>query len=155
MRGYRIVDEPQPGALQRLAVNPLWPLFGYMFGGSLLAWLWFGVNGQAVGSPTRRRELFLIAVGFAGTVVLALVLGYAVQAAWITKSDMWWGLLIITLWKLGVTYWLYALQARTFELFQYFGGQAHSGVWVVAAAYFLRPGIAGLVPHGLWALVVI
>jgi hypothetical protein len=154
MLSYRIVDEPQPGALQQLAVDPVWPLFAYMFGGSLLAWLWFAINGQAMGSPTRKRELLLIAIGLGGTLLLVLAVGWAFRAGWIVQRQGWIALLAVTLWKLGISYWLYSLQSRTFDLYRYFGGRAKNGIWVVIAAYFVRPGLSALLPHGLWALVV-
>jgi len=42
--GYRIADEPRPGALSQLAVNPLWPLLAVMLGGTWIAWPWFALN---------------------------------------------------------------------------------------------------------------
>ena len=70
---YRIVDEPAPSALGRLAVNPFWIVLAGMFGPALvgafvpepdvLVLLWFGLNSFAVGSPTRRGELLWIALG--------------------------------------------------------------------------------------------
>jgi hypothetical protein len=73
--GYRIVDEPAPSALGRLAVNPFWIVIVGMFGPPLLAGvvpephllvlLWFAVNSIAVSSPTRRAELLWIALGVA------------------------------------------------------------------------------------------
>ena len=53
---YTLADEPQPSGLQHLVVNPLWPLFGFMFGGAWLAFPWYVFNGFAMGSPTRKRE---------------------------------------------------------------------------------------------------
>ena len=46
--GYRIADEPRPGAMEHLAVDPLWPFLAIMFGG---AWLYAGsVKGTFVSS---------------------------------------------------------------------------------------------------------
>ena len=39
--GYRIADEPRPGAMEHLAVDPLWPFLAIMFGGAWLSWPWF------------------------------------------------------------------------------------------------------------------
>lgn len=136
--GYRIVDEPVPGGLQRIAVNPMWPLFAFMFGGALLAWSWSGVNAYALGSPTRRRELGIILLGFAGTVALVIAAGLAAKAEVITRDHLPYVILGLVVWKLGISYWLYFLQSRTFELYQYFGGAVRNGVAGVIAAYFLR-----------------
>jgi hypothetical protein len=72
---YRIVDEPAPSALGRLAVNPFWIVIAGMVGPSFLAGvvpepqllvlLWFGLNSVALSSPTRRAELLWIAAGIA------------------------------------------------------------------------------------------
>ncbi len=72
---YRIVDEPAPSALGRLAVNPFWIVIAGMVGPSFLAGivpephllvlLWFGFNSFALSSPTRRTEIIWIAAGVA------------------------------------------------------------------------------------------
>ena len=72
---YRIVDEPAPSALGRLAVNPFWIVLIGMLGPGFLAGivpepqllvlLWFGFNGVALSSPTRRAELLWVAAGMA------------------------------------------------------------------------------------------
>ena len=72
---YRIVDEPAPSALGRLAMNPFWIVIAGMVGPSLLigtinepqllVLVWFGVNSFALSSPTRRAEIVWIAGGMA------------------------------------------------------------------------------------------
>jgi hypothetical protein len=72
---YRIVDEPAPSALGRLAVNPFWIVLIGMLGPGFLAGivpepqllvlLWFGFNSVALSSPTRRAELLWVAAGMA------------------------------------------------------------------------------------------
>jgi len=72
---YRIVDEPAPSALGRFAVNPFWIVLAGMLGPGflvgvvpepeLLVLLWFGFNGVALSSPTRRAELLWVAAGIA------------------------------------------------------------------------------------------
>jgi hypothetical protein len=153
--GYRIIDEPQPGPLARVVVDPMWPLFGFMFGGAWLGWIWYIVNGLAVGSPTRKKEIALVVLGIVGSVALALLFGWLVTASILPASLTWAAILVITLWKLGVTYWLYELQRRSFELYRYFGGAVRSGFLVVLVGYFARSTVAGLVANGLWVLVVI
>lgn len=131
MEAYRIADEPRPGGLAQLAVNPVWPLMAVMFAGPWLAWPWFFVNGLAVGSPTLRREAGVALSGFAGSVVLllgiGLLLGTGILEAW-TRDYL---LLGLTVWKLGVSYWLYALQGRSFGLYEYYGGEVKNGMFVV------------------------
>ncbi|MCG2592167.1 hypothetical protein LZ009_05170 [Ramlibacter sp. XY19] len=151
---YRIIDEPAPSRWSHLAVDPLWPMFAYMFGGTWLSWTWFVVNGHAIGSPTRWRETALVVAGFAGSFALAMGLGWAIGAGYIPREQTWLAILAVTLWKMGMTYWIFVLQARTVELFKYFGGQVRSGILVVAAGFFLRGKVMALMPNGLWMVVL-
>lgn len=134
---YRIVDEPRPGALATLAVDPLWPLLAIMFGGAWLSWPWFALNAFAIGSPTRRREAAVAVGGFVGTTVLLVAL------LWLNRVDVLRGVGLtyaavgLVVWKLAVSYWLYVLQGRTFALFQHFHGATRNGLLVVFAGYFL------------------
>lgn len=139
--GYRILDEPQPGALARYAVSPMWPLFAMMFGGAWFSWLWFLFNGHAVGSPTRRKEIATAVVGFAGMIVLpflliaiATPLGEGKPSA----SALRYLEVLLDAWKVGVTYVLYFLQTRSIELYEYYGGVLKSGLLGVVAGYFLN-----------------
>jgi len=61
---------------------------------------------------------------------------------------------VVTLWKLGISYWLYELQSRSFGLYQYFGGVVRSGLAVVVLAAFAKSGVLGLSSSGLWKLLV-
>ena len=147
---YRIADEPAPSALAHLAVNPFWPFLAVMFGGAWLSWPWFALNAVAVGSPTRRRELAVAFGGFALTgVLVVLILGLAGTGR-IPQSGVAYALLLLTVVKLGVTYWLHALQSRTFEIYEYYGGAVRQGFLVLLAAYFLRqvaaPKLAAVAP---------
>jgi hypothetical protein len=151
---YRIVDEPRPAGWARLAVDPVWPLFAFMFAGTWLSWLWFAVNGAAVGSPTRRREGGLVLGGIAGSVVIAFVAGSLMSAGVLGPSSWWVGQLALVLWKLGITYWLFELQRRSFELYRYFGGTLRSGIPIVVLGYLLRSSVIDLMPYGLWAVIV-
>lgn len=139
--GYRIADEPAPSGLAHLAVNPIWPLFAIMFGGAWLSWPWFALNGFAMGSPTRAKEAIGVAVGFAGNVgftfALLLLLGLELLPAW-TAPYLF---IAYSGWKLAVSYALFTSQARTFGLFEYYGGQPKNGMIVVFAGFMVRRAI--------------
>lgn len=135
---YHIADEPRPSTLARLAVNPFWPLLGVMFGGAWLSWPWFVFNAYAVGSPTRRRELAAAAGGFVGGAGLLYLLLSLIGGEVVPQRGLPYLLTILVLWKLGISYWLYVLQARTFELYTYFGGTVRNGIVVLIAAFLLE-----------------
>ena len=131
--GYRIVDEPAPSAIGRLAVNPFWIVIAGMFGPALvgsfvpephlLVLLWFAVNSFAVGSPTRRAELLWMALGVAiiaafddlperlvvsGTVALETMRAW-LPYLWILRSAV-----ILT-----VLYRLFLYQIGPYHLYRY------------------------------------
>src|SRR5690348_7208701 len=68
---YRIIDEPAPTALERIIVNPMWPLFTAMFAGSWLAFPWFVLNAFALGG---RRRFADLGIALAGWVASGLIL---------------------------------------------------------------------------------
>lgn len=132
---YRIRDEPSPGSLSHLAVNPVWPLFGVMFGGAAVSWSWFVLNGMALGSPTRRQELGLVIGGLLGS--LALIVGILAAREPLGNLGLRYSLVGLTVWKLAVSYWLFTLQNRSFHLYEHFGGQVRNGALVVFVGYLL------------------
>ncbi|MEM7352080.1 MAG: hypothetical protein AAF657_14870 [Acidobacteriota bacterium] len=151
---YRIEDEPQPGAWTHLVVDPMWPLLAVMFGGAFISWPWFAINGFAVGSPTRRRELALAAGGFVGSfLIMIVILALAGQGVF-GEVGVRYALISLTVWKLAMSYWLYVLQSRSFSLYEHFGGTVRNGLVVVFLAYFLRGRVAEAVPT-LWAFVLV
>ena len=136
-RTYQIMDEPSPGGLSRVAVQPVWPLFAVMFGGAWLSWPWFVLNAFAIGSPTRQREIVLAACGFGGNLALSVGIVVLLYNEIVPATAAPYLGLVLIVWKLAVTYWLYVLQARTFGLYQYYGGPVHNGLIVVVAGYFV------------------
>ena len=154
---YRIDDEPRPGAWARMAVSPFWPLLGLMLGGSWLGLPWFAFNSIAVGSPTRTRELLLVAAGFAGSVVLGLMLLHLVGNGYIaSQASVQYALLVLLIWKLAIGYALFVQQSATIELYQYYGGVlSRYGIAVVLLATFvLRDKVLSGVSSSLWFLVM-
>ena len=153
---YRIDDEPQPSALAKWVVDPLWPLFAIMFGGAVLSWAWFVWNGFAVGSPTKRRELGLAIGGLLGSALLlfGLVGLYASEA--LGELGFKYALIVLTVWKLGVSYWLYILQGRSFHLYQYFGGEVKNGFFLAFIGGFLfRRAFTDLGLGSFWTAILL
>ena len=150
---YRIADEPAPGTLAHLAVNPLWPFVAAMFGGIWLSWSWFFLNGLAVGSPTQKREWLWIGAGVVGSTLLLIALLSLIDAQVIGKEQVKYAFLLLVAWKLGVTYALYTLQSHSIELYEYYGGTLKNGAYVVAAAYFVSPQLTAALPSFFKILV--
>jgi hypothetical protein len=142
-RAYQIIDEPQPGALSSIAVQPLWPLLGVMFGGAWMSWPWFVLNAFAIGSPTRGRETAIAAAGFAGNVVLGLGLGLLTAAGVVPETAGPYLYLILVVWKLAVSYWLYVTQAGTFGIYEYYGGKVQHGIIILIVASFGGRAVLG------------
>jgi hypothetical protein len=135
---YVIPDEPLPGAMERWIVDPMWPLFAQMLGGSWLALPWFVFNGVALGSPTRRREWLLAAASLVGSAALLFAVVAAAGAGWLEGTGVRLALLSLVTLKLAIAYVLYMLQARSFELWRHFGGVPANGMLVAVAAIFAR-----------------
>jgi len=154
---YRIDDEPRPGAWAKLAVSPFWPLLGLMLGGCWLGLPWFALNSIAVGSPTRNREMLLVAVGFIGSLLLAMLLLQLNRSGVIaTEASIQYALLALLIWKLAIGYALFVQQSATIELYQYYGGVlGRYGIAVViVSAFYLKNYVIHGVPSVLWALVM-
>lgn len=150
---YRVLDEPNPGGFSHLAVNPLWPLLAVMLGGVWLSWPWFVLNAFAVGSPTRSRELGLALGGLGGTAGLLVLLGWLRYQDLLGDVGFSYAVVGLVVWKLLVSYWLYVLQARTFGLYEYFGGTVRNGALVVVLAFFLRPRVLAGLPGFLQVIL--
>jgi hypothetical protein len=122
-------------------VNPFWPLLALMLGGSWLGLTWFVLNGWAMGSARKMRELGIAAIGIAGSVVIVLAIVLAAGAGALPKSALPYALLVATVWKLGVGYVLFRLQTQTFGLYEYYGGPVSNGIFVALAGAFLAPRV--------------
>jgi hypothetical protein len=150
-KGYRLPDEPRPGPLAHLVVHPIWPLFAVMFAGPWLSWTWFVLNGQALGSPTRWRELACVLVGFAGSFGLFIAMVALYAGFDLPERALAYLFVALTVWKLAVTYVLCEIQSRGFEIYTWYGGIVRNGIAVVIAGALLRgfgdglPGILQVV----------
>lgn len=136
---YRIADEPVAGRLGALAVNPFWPLLAGMLAGFWLAFPWFAVNGVAMGSATRRRELAWVLGGMAVSAALGGALLWAIGVEMVTVRTFRYLLVGLVAWRLLVAYALFTLQQPSFELHQHFGGPSRNGAFLVVAATALAP----------------
>lgn len=142
---YRIVDEPSPSALERLTVNPFWPLLGSMLAGGWLAWPWFALNSAALGRGRRfDSDLAVLGFGLALNGALVLAVHKAFAAGLIQHRE--YADLLPQAARLTVLYVLFLRQQRTFQLFEHFGGTGRSGLWVVMAGAVLRGAVLSRLP---------
>ena len=134
---YRIQDEPRPGAMGHLVVNPLFPLLSTMLVGAWLGLPWFVFNAFALGSATRRKETVLALLVVPGTLLLFILLGVLLKQEVLTKPAVPYALVGITVWKLALGYALFNLQQRSFALHEYYGGVVRNGAILLLAGLFL------------------
>jgi hypothetical protein len=136
---YRIADEPTGSRFASLTVNPFWPLLAAMLAGAWLALPWYAVNGLAMGSATRRRELWWVGAGLAVSAALGGALFWAVDGGRIPLGSFRYLLVGLVAWRLTVAYALYSLQQSSFELHRYFGGSSRNGALLVVAGALAAP----------------
>lgn len=152
---YKLPDEPNPGVMQQSVVNPMWPLFAVMFAGAWLSLPWFLFNAYAIGSPTRVKETLLIVLG---TLALAALIYGEMQLFahfGIAEVYMKYGFQVVVICKLGLAYWLFLLQGRTFEIYEHFNGKPSNGVApLLIGVIFLDKRVLALSDNPLWILLV-
>jgi hypothetical protein len=151
---YEIVDEPRPSQLSHLSSNPFWMFLATMLGGVWLGWSWFALNSVATGSASRNKELSLIGVGLAGSVALTLFGGYLIGSGKLHVDNLGYAATALIVWKLGISYQVHLWQARSFELYEYFGGRVRSGLLMLMAGFVLRPFVLDALDGHLLQLVL-
>ena len=152
---YRIIDEPAPGALSKYVVDPLWPLLGFMLLGSWLSIPWYIFNGVAMGSPTLRREIFWCVISIAGSVGIVMVLDAYYSLDHDNTGQLKYLLLVLLVWKLGVSYVLYMLQSHTFELYRYYGGVVRNGFLFLIVVFIFRRAITTFLYANTYVMLMV
>jgi len=152
---YQIADEPHETSLGAYVVRPGVPLLAAMVAGAWLSWPWFAFNAIAMGSPTKKKELALVVAAFVGTSVLASIV-IALARAGVLPPGIPTRLAVlgIVAFKLGMTYYISAVQDRTFHVYQYYGGTVRGAGAVLSAGYWLRGLVIGLSDDPLWIIIV-
>ena len=153
MADYRILDEPTPSTLSHMVVQPLWPLFSLMFAGFWLALPWFCFNAVAMGCPNRNRTFLFAAIGLTGKLVIITVVVIAAGVFEWDRYGVSYAMLGATVWDLGIGYYLFVLQSRTFDLYTHFGGTVKNGLILVILGALISPRLMDALP-GLVSLVL-
>lgn len=152
MADYVLADEPAPSGWAQYTVRPFWILLALMLVGAWLAFPWFIFNAHAVGSPTKAREMGLSVAYFACAVVLAILCIAVVELGLLPKDSLKYLVLLVLALKLGLGYWVTMLQARTFSLYEEFGGVVRSPVLFMIAGFMVKGWVVPT-PSNLWTLV--
>jgi len=150
---YKIIDEPAPTAISRVAVNPVWIFLASLFGGTGIGLVWFAINAFAISSASRKSELLYVLLGLCGTPLIFVILGGLLQGGWLGEGLVPYLHLIITGFQLLIIYVLHLSQHKSYELFSLYGGVGRNGLLVVIALGVLRPQIANLL--GDWSALVL
>jgi hypothetical protein len=152
---YAIADEPIESSRRHLVVDPSAPLLAEMVCGSWMSLPWFAFNAVAMGSPTRRKEIALCVLTLAVTTVLgATVLALREIGVIESRTVLRFAILGIVAWKLTMAYAIHTLQARTFHVYEYYGGPVRSASVVISTGWLLRDVVLGLSDDPLWEIIV-
>lgn len=153
---YQIADQPTESSLRNYVVRPSVPLLAFMLGGAWLSWPWFAFNAVAMGSPTRKQEIGIVAGAFAATAALAMVLIALVERELIPVEGMPLRLAILAImtFKLAATYYMQTVQERTFHIYEYYKGPIRPAERGMFVARLLRGVVIGLIDHPLWVIIV-
>ncbi len=152
---YSIADEPIESSRRHLVVDPSAPLLAEMVCGSWMSLPWFAFNAVAMGSPTRRKEIALCVLTLAVTTVLgATVLALREIGVIESRTVLRFAILGIVTWKLAMAYAIHTLQARTFHVYEYYGGPVRSASAVISTGWLLRDVVLGLSDDPLWEIIV-
>jgi hypothetical protein len=150
---YRVIDEPRPGALAHLCVNPYWVMLTLMLGGAWIGWPWFVLNALALGSATKTREIAIAALSLALNCGLVYGVFYAVETKALTVEHARYVLIAVPTIKLGLAYFVFRMQERSHGLYVYFGGEDRRGVLPLMAGIFGKGAILGWT-NTFWLLVL-
>jgi len=145
---YKIMDEPAPGGLARLIVEPFWPLLACMMVGTLPGLAWLAFNGFALGSPSRMRELLLCLAGLAGALLIYGFGAMAIEGQLLSAAQVRYLMLLAIVIKLGFGYMACFMQQRAMELHEYYGGGKANGLLILVGAIFLPNFLPKTVTHG-------
>lgn len=136
---YKIIDEPRPGTMSKFAVDPLWPFLALMMAGPWLGFPWFVFNGMAIGSARLKREITWVVFGWLGVVALFGGLYLLVVQLNLGKVEVGYLKFAPVVWLMITGYVLHFSQARSAQLFAYFGGTLRNGMLIaLAGAFFVR-----------------
>lgn len=152
---YTIIDEPRPGPIGHLVVSPIWPLFAIMFAGSWLSFPWFAFNSFSLNTSDKWKSLYIAIAAIVGSFLLTFLMVLFVGMEILPQDLIRYGMLIITVWKLSMAYYLYLMQDRSFQIFKEYEGTIRNGIIIVFLGAFLgRKYILSLSSSIFWIMTL-
>ncbi len=143
------------GGRSAWVVDPSSPFLATMLGGVWLGWTWYLVNGFCLEGDRNGRQYRALALGLVVACALAITIDASVHAGMLDRAHVKYVAIVLTAWKLGISYALLGWQRRDFELFAYYGGEPRNGTGLAVAGIFLRGFVLDtLLPFGWWTLVL-
>lgn len=116
---YQIIDEPRPGLLDRIAMNPMLPFFAAM-----LLWPWgflaFVLNSLAQNGAAKWIEILMAVAAVALGVGLGVAGAYAIVYGLLPETALPYLRVLIIAASMLLGYRVYLSQAETYELRAYF-----------------------------------
>lgn len=134
MKPYQLIDEPQKSFLSKATVNPMWPLFSFMFGGALISWLWYAINSCALNSSNRNKELLIITLALAFFCTTYTALGLFVPKGYFDEINIDYVIVSIVAIELLFCYSLCMSQQESFAVHDYFNGKVANPIFGLIAA---------------------
>ena len=125
MRGddlvYRIADEPRPGRLSRLVLNPFIIFLLSMLLTFMVGCVWLLFNAFAMGSPYAKRNL-LVVIGSVVVFVIAYFGGIAVLSGSELPIETFapYLRLAFTVFWIVLCYYLFMSQMKVYPIFQHY-----------------------------------
>ncbi len=136
MSTYKIIDEPTPSPISRLATNPMWPLLAVMLASPIFGWIWFVVNSIAIGSPTKLKEFLMACVGVIFLSVFYIYLGSLNQSGDSGISEyIDYIRLAGVIVSISISYYLFVAQQQPFGLYEYFGGTTMNAIPILVVGF--------------------
>ena len=141
--GYAILDEPKPGTLARYIVNPFWPLLAMMMAGTWLAGPWFIFNAFALGSSTRKSEMWLVIGSVLMSIAFLAVMTTLIMYDVFPQTPRPYVHIVLAVIKLSFAYVIFMRQQRSLALYEYYGGAVRNGALVLVAGVVMRGVFSG------------
>lgn len=139
---------------RRLVFDPKSLMLATMFVSTWFGWTWAVYDAWALRSDKRHELAQLVAIGLLGSAAFAclVLLMLSLQVMGLTEAR--YALILLSAWKLAISYKLSTALQPDFEVFAYFGGEPSDAWRVFVGGSLLNGLIMSQLPFGFWWLVL-